>query len=111
MQNSLLLLLFLTLAFLNTICSISHQSLRASLVARGLGLCLPMPGVWVWSVIQEDPTCHEVAEPVDLNHRGPRTRSLCSATGSLVRGYEKPVAAARRSPPVCNQRGPDMIKN
>ena len=70
-----------------------------------------MQGAWVQSVIQGDPTCHEAAEPVDLNHRGPHTRSLCSETGSLVHGDEKPVATARRSPPVCNQRGPDVAKN
>lgn len=31
-------------AFLNTICSTSHQSLPASPVVRGLGLCLSMQG-------------------------------------------------------------------
>ena len=30
----------------------------ASLVVQWLGICLPMQGTWVWSLVQEDPTCH-----------------------------------------------------
>lgn len=62
-----------------------------------------MQGAWVRPVTQEDPTCHEAAEPVDRNHRGPR--SLCSATGSLLHG-EKPVTAAKGSPHSATRESP-----
>ena len=31
--------------------------LKTSLVVQRLGICLPMQGTWVWSLIQENPTC------------------------------------------------------
>ena len=31
---------------------------RAALVVRWLTICLPIQGIWVQSLLQEDPTCH-----------------------------------------------------
>ena len=54
-----------------------------------LGIHLPMQGPWVWSVVQEDPTCRGMTKPVCHNYWSPHTlepllhkRSLCD---------EKPV--------------------
>ena len=32
-------------------------------VAQRLGICLPMQGTWVLSLVQEDPTCHGATKP------------------------------------------------
>lgn len=93
-------------AFLNTICSISHQSLPASPVVRGLGLCLSMQGAWVRSENQGDPTCPEAAEPVDLNHRGPAPGACAvqqEAQGMAMRSQSPrrggaPLSATREGP-------------
>ena len=37
---------------------------RASLLAQWLRICLPVQETWVQSLVQEDPVCHEAAEPV-----------------------------------------------
>ena len=46
-----------------------------SLVAQRLRIRLPMQGTWVWSLVWEDPTCHEATEPVC---RSPSPRALGS---------------------------------
>ena len=40
---------------------------RTSLVAQRLGICLPMRGTWVRSLVREDSTCHGATEPVSHN--------------------------------------------
>ena len=40
------------------------KSLRASLVAQWWRIHLPMQEMWVWSLVQEDPTCHGATKPV-----------------------------------------------
>ena len=39
-----------------------------SLVAQLLGICLPMQGTRVRSLVQEDPTCHRASQPVRDNY-------------------------------------------
>ena len=39
-----------------------------SLVVHWLGICLPMQGTWVWSLIWEDSTCWGAAEPMCHNY-------------------------------------------
>ena len=47
----------------------SHKILdRASLVAQGLGVCLPMQGTQVRALVWEDPTCRGAAGPVSHNY-------------------------------------------
>ena len=41
---------------------------RASLVAQWLRVCLPMQGMWVRSLVWEDPTSRGVAGPVRHNY-------------------------------------------
>ena len=41
---------------------------RASLVVQRLRICLQMQGIWVQSLVWEDPTCHAVSKPVCLNY-------------------------------------------
>ena len=43
-------------------------TMRASLVAQWLRVCLPMQGTWVRALIWEDPTCHGAAGPVSHNY-------------------------------------------
>ena len=40
---------------------------RASLVAQWLGICLPMQGTWVRTLVREDPTCHRATKPMHHN--------------------------------------------
>ncbi|XP_067563633.1 shieldin complex subunit 1 isoform X8 [Pseudorca crassidens] len=39
-----------------------------SMVAQWLRICLPMQGTQVRSLVQEDPTCHGAAKPVNHNY-------------------------------------------
>ena len=45
--------------------NISHG---ASVVAQWLRIRLPMQGIWVRALVQEDPTCHGATKPVCHNY-------------------------------------------
>jgi len=38
-----------------------------SLVVQCLGVCLPMQGTWVQSLVRKEPSCHEATKPVCHN--------------------------------------------
>ena len=40
----------------------------ASLVVQWIRICLPMQGTWVWSLVQEDPSCRGATKPVRHNY-------------------------------------------
>ena len=40
----------------------------ASLVAQWLRIRLPMQGTWIWSLVQDDPTCRGATKPVHHNY-------------------------------------------
>ena len=44
-----------------------------SLVVQRLGVCLPMQGTWVLSLVQEDPTCCGATKPIHPQLLSPRT--------------------------------------
>ena len=52
---------------------------RNSLVVQCLGICMPMQGTWVWSLVWEDSTCLRATQLVSCNFWSPCTQSLCSA--------------------------------
>ena len=54
---------------------ISH--LGTSLVVQWIRICLPMQETWVWSLVQEDSTCHGATMPVSHSYWpcAPRPRS------------------------------------
>ena len=39
------------------------MKVRTSLVVQRLGICLPVQGTWVQSLVQEDFTCHRATKP------------------------------------------------
>ena len=39
-----------------------------SLVVHWLGICLPMQGTWVQSLVWEDPTCHRATKLIHHNY-------------------------------------------
>ena len=43
-------------------------TVRASLVAQWLRVCLPMQGTWVRALVWENPTCHGATGPVSHNY-------------------------------------------
>ena len=45
-----------------------EPSVRASLVAQWLGVCLPMQGTWVRALVREDPTCRAATKPMCHNY-------------------------------------------
>ena len=47
---------------------ILKTTVRASLVAQWLRICLPMQGTWVQALVREDPTCHGATELVRHNY-------------------------------------------
>ena len=44
------------------------QALGTSLVVQWIRICLPVPGTWVRSLVQEDFTRHRAAKPVHHNY-------------------------------------------
>ena len=46
----------------------SKKQKKASLVAQGLGIRLPMQGTWVRAPVREDPTCRGATRPVSHNY-------------------------------------------
>ena len=47
--------------------SSSNSSSRTSLVVQWLRVCLPMQGIWVWFMVQEDTTCPRATKAVHLS--------------------------------------------
>ena len=47
---------------------IKNLTLGTSLVAQWLRICLPMQGIWVRSLVQEDPTCRGATKPMCHNY-------------------------------------------
>ena len=47
---------------------LSKVQSRTSLVANWLRIRLPMQGTWVWSLVQEDPTCLKATQPLSHNY-------------------------------------------
>ena len=58
----------------------SKQRIWTSLVVQWLGLCLPLQETQVWSLVQEDSTCHRVTGPMHHNRWACAPQSPCSAT-------------------------------
>ena len=46
---------------------------KDSLVVQELRICLPVQGTQVWSLVQEDSTCHRTTKPVDHSYWDPHT--------------------------------------
>ena len=44
------------------------ETIRASLVAQWLRICLPIQGTRVRALVWEDPTCREATRPVSHNY-------------------------------------------
>ena len=61
---------------------------------------LPMQGTWVWSLVQEDATCHRATKPVSRHYRSPRALEpmLCNKRNHL---NEKPTHYNERVAPEC----------
>ena len=75
--------------------------LWASLVAQWLRIHLPMQGTWVWSLVQEDPTCHGATGPLRHNcwacALGPASHHYWAHVPQLL----KPMSL---EPVLCNKR-------
>ena len=52
---------------------INNAPLGASLVVQQLRIHLPLQGIWVQSLIREDPTCWEATKPMCHNYKSPCT--------------------------------------
>ena len=68
-----------------------NHSRRASLAAQRLRICLPMEQTWVWSLVQEDPTCHWATESGPVNstlEKGIPSDVLRMRAGSFPLGGE-----------------------
>ena len=75
-------------------------------MVQWLRIHLPMQGIWVWSLIQEDSTCHRVAKPVSCNYWSPHIiePEFCNKRGHH---NEEPMHYSQRvAPACCNQRKP-----
>ena len=106
------------------------------LVARWLRICLPMQGIQVRALVQEDPTCHGATKPVRHNYwactleptshnywaHEPQLLSLCTYspcfTAREATAMRSPRTAMKSSPclpqleKACmQQRRPSTVKN
>ena len=59
------------------------SKLRASLVVQWLRIHLAMQGIWVQSVIREDPACRRATQPMHYNYRA-KLQSPCSETREVT---------------------------
>ena len=55
--------------------NIPDDPFRTFLVVQWLRICLPMQGIWVQSLVQEDPTCHGATKPVGPQLLSPHSRA------------------------------------
>ena len=69
-------------------------NVQASLVASRLRVRLPVRGIWVLSLVREDPGFWGAAEPVHPTAE-PVLQSPCSARGEAVAPRESPRTAVR----------------
>ena len=72
-----------------------HYHTRTSLVVQWIGLCLPMQGTGVRSLVQEDPTCLGATKPMQL------LKSVCLESvlyNERSHLNEKPVYLNQRKP-------------
>ena len=62
------------------------------LVGEWLGICLPMQGTCVRSLVREDPTCCGVSKPMHPNYGNPDTLgSVSHSFWALMRQLRKPM--------------------
>ena len=73
----------------------------ASLVARWLRIRLPMQGIRVRALVQEDPTCHGATKPLRHNYQACTLEPVCHNYWAYVSQLLKP---ARLEPMLRNKR-------
>ena len=90
-------------------CSWSHRTdfffnisqLGTSLVVQWLRI--PLQGIWVQSLVLEDPTWHGATKPMCHNYWSPRASSPRSATREAI-AMRSPHTATREEPPLIATR-------
>ena len=76
-------------------------TMRASLVAQWLRICLPMQGTRVWALLREDPTCRRATKPVRHNYWACALEPASHNYWARVPQLLKPT---RLEPMLCNKR-------
>ena len=70
---------------------LSKMKVRTSLVVQRLGICLPVQGTWVWSLIQEDPPCHGISNPMHQTTEPTCCNTECRVSRACPLQQEKPL--------------------
>ena len=67
-----------------------------------------MQGMWVRSLVLEDPTCRGTTKPLCRNYGSPRAQSLCSTTRetSAMRPKQHNLPATTRASPCAAMKTP-----
>ena len=60
-----------------------------------LGICLPMQGTWVLSLVQEDPMCHEAIKPMLNNKRSHRNEKPAYYSWSKAHVASEPQSSQK----------------
>ena len=83
---------------------------RTSLVVQWLGICLPILGSWIQSLVREDPTCHGTTKPVRHNLPDLCSRACAPQQGKPPQGEARapqqrvaPLAKSREEPEHSNE--------
>ena len=79
----------------------SIQDLQDFLVVHCIGICLPMQGSWVLSLVWKDSTCRGATKPRYHNYWAPALGSASRSCWACVLQLPKP---ARLEPVLCNKR-------
>ena len=67
---------------------------RTSLVVQWIGICLPMQGTQVWSLIWEDFTCHGQLKPTGHSDWACTLKPVSSSTEAVCCTYQSPHACS-----------------
>ena len=54
--------------FSSKVTRVKRETEGISLLVQALKIRLPMQGIWVHSLVEEDPTCLTAAKPMSYNH-------------------------------------------
>ena len=85
--------------------NMKKNAYRTSLVVQWIGLCQPVQGTWVPSLVQEDSTHHETAKPMRHNYRSLHAWSLCPPQEKPLQ-REALTPQQKVAPARCNWRKP-----
>ena len=79
-------------------------------LAQWWGILLPMQGMRVWSLVQEDPTHHRATKPIHHNSRAHVPQPLSLSPGACAPQQERPLQWEPHAPQLLAERSPSSLQ-